>query len=62
MGAFQRPALASSTKALATMPLVSTRKAQPGRVRNAATATKMEFLAPAQIYEAVSNAGMACGA
>jgi len=57
MGAFQRPALVSSTKALASMPLVSARKVQTARVRNAATATQMEFLAPAQIYEAVSNAG-----
>ena len=29
-------------------------------MNNVATATRMEFLAPPQIYEAVSNAGACC--
>ena len=58
VGAFARPGLAPSTKSLASMPLVAARKPHTVRVRNGATAAKMEFLAPAQIYEAVSNAGI----
>jgi len=58
IGAFHRPALASSTRSMTSMPLVSARRAQASRVqRNVATATRMEFLAPPQIYEAVAAAG-----
>jgi len=57
VGAFNRPVLASSMRSISSMPLVSARSPQRARVNNAATATRMEFLAPPQIYEAVSNAG-----
>jgi len=58
VGAFNRPALASSTKSMASMPLVSARRVQNSRVQNnVATNTKMDFLTPPQVYEAVATAG-----
>jgi len=55
-GAFHRPALAASTRSFSAMPLAP-RRAQPAVARRNAASTRMDLLAPAQIYDAVAEAG-----